>query len=102
MAVIGGPSNESDWLTKADTFPTATALVAGVADQVAVATKFGHATKIANAHRAEMAACQQANPLLASAPKAAGVAFTSLPVSSTAPSYGSRFRVGPRGANLRV
>ena len=90
VAVIGGPSNESDWLTKAGMFPTATGLVAGVADQVAVATRFGHATKIANAYCAEVAACQQANPLLAAAAKSAGVAFTSLPVSSTAPSYTSQ------------
>jgi branched-chain amino acid transport system substrate-binding protein len=90
VAVIGGPSNESDWLTKAGMFPTATGLAAGVADQVAVATKFGHATKIANAYCAEVAACQQANPLLASAAKAAGVAFTSVPVSSTAPTYTSQ------------
>ena len=90
VAIIGGPSNESDWLTKADMFPTATGLTAGVADQVAVAVKFGHATKLANAYCAEVAACQQANPLLAAAAKAAGVAFTSLPVSSTAPSYTSQ------------
>jgi branched-chain amino acid transport system substrate-binding protein len=54
---------------------------------VAVAAKFAHATRMANVYCAEIPACQQANPLLRAAAKAAKVTFTSLPVSSTAPSY---------------
>ena len=70
--------------------PHPTGVVAGLADQVAVAVKFGHATKIANAYCSEDPACQQANPVMAAAAKAAGVAFTSIAISSTAPSYTSQ------------
>jgi branched-chain amino acid transport system substrate-binding protein len=87
IPLIGGSSDENDWYTKPGMFPTMTGIVSGVAAQVAVAAKYGHAKKFANLYCAEVAACAQVNPILAGAAKAAGLGFTELAVSSTAPSY---------------
>jgi len=87
IPLIGGPSDENDWYTKAGMFPTMTGIVNGLAAQVAVAVQYGHAKKFANLYCAEVAACAQANPILAGAAKAAGIGYTQLAVSSTAPSY---------------
>ena len=85
--LIGGPSDENDWYAKAGMFPTMTGIVNGLAAQVAVAAKYGHARKFANLYCAEVAACAQANPILQGAAKAAGIGYTQLAVSYTAPSY---------------
>jgi len=87
IPLIGGPSDESDWYTKAGMFPTMTGIVNGLGAQVAVAVQYGHAKKFANLYCAEVAACAQANPILQGAAKAAGIGYTQLAVSSTAPSY---------------
>lgn len=87
IPLIGGPSYENDWYIKPGMFPTTTGIASGLAAQVAVAVKYGHATKFADVYCAEVAACGQANPILAAAAKAAGIGFTDLAVSSTAPSY---------------
>jgi branched-chain amino acid transport system substrate-binding protein len=87
IPLIGGPSDEDDWYTKAGMFPTMTGIVNGLYAQIAVAVKFGHAKKFANLYCAEVAACAQANPILAAAAKAAHIGFTELAISSTAPSY---------------
>ena len=87
IPLIGGPSDENDWYTKPGMFPTMTGIVNGLAAQIAVAVKYGHAKHFANLYCAEIAACGQANPVLQGAAKAAGISFTELPVSSTAPSY---------------
>jgi branched-chain amino acid transport system substrate-binding protein len=64
-----------------------TGIANGLAAQIAVAVKYGHAKHFPNLYCAEIAACAQANPILQGAAKAAGISFTQLPVSSTAPSY---------------
>jgi branched-chain amino acid transport system substrate-binding protein len=87
IPLIGGPSDEDDWYTKVGMFPTMTGIVNGLAAQVAVAVQYGHAKKFANLYCAEVAACGQANPILQGAAKAAGIGYTQLAVSSTAPSY---------------
>lgn len=87
IPLIGGTSDENDWYLKPGMFPTMTGIVNGLGAQIAVAVKYGHATKFANLYCAEVAACGQANPILAAAAKAAGIGFTELAVSSTAPSY---------------
>jgi len=87
IPLISGSANSSDWYTKAGMFPTPTGVVNGVAAQVAVAAQYGHAKKFANLYCAEVAACAQVNPILQGAAKAAGVGYTQLSVSSTAPSY---------------
>jgi branched-chain amino acid transport system substrate-binding protein len=88
VAVISGPANlAADWNGKAGMYPTVTDVVSGLSAQVLVAKQFGKATKIANIYCAELAACQQANPILQGAAGKAGVGFTSLAVSSSAPSY---------------
>jgi branched-chain amino acid transport system substrate-binding protein len=87
IPLIGGPSDESDWYTKQGMFVTMTGIVPGLGAQVAVAVQYGHAKKFANLYCAEVAACAQANPILQGAAKAAGVSYTQLAVSSTAPSY---------------
>jgi branched-chain amino acid transport system substrate-binding protein len=87
IPLIGGPSDEDDWYTKPGMFPTMTGIVNGLAAQVAVAVQYGHAKKFANLYCAEVAACGQANPILQGAAKAAGIGYTQLAVSSTAPSY---------------
>jgi branched-chain amino acid transport system substrate-binding protein len=87
IPLIGGPSDENDWYAKAGMFPTMTGIVNGLAAQVAVAAQYGHAKKFANLYCAEVAACAQANPVLQAAAKAAGIGYTQLAVSSTAPSY---------------
>jgi branched-chain amino acid transport system substrate-binding protein len=87
IPLIGGPSDSNDWYTKAGMFPTMTGIVNGLGAQVAVAVQYGHAKKFANLYCAEIAACAQANPLLQGAAKAAGIGYTQLAVSSTAPSY---------------
>ena len=87
IPLIGGPSDEDDWYTKAGMFPTMTGIVNGLYAQIAVAAKFGHAKKFANLYCAEVAACAQANPILSAAAKAAHIGFTELAISSTAPSY---------------
>lgn len=87
VPLVSGAANATDWLTKVGMFPTPTGVVDGLADQVAVAAKFGGSKKLANLYCAEIAACQQANPIMQGVAKQAGVGFTSLAVSSTAPSY---------------
>ena len=87
IPLVGGVSDENDWYAKPGMFPTMTGIVNGLAAQVAVAVKYGHAKKFANLYCAEVAACGQANPILQGAAKAAGVGYTQLAVSSTAPSY---------------
>jgi len=87
IPLISGTANAVDWFTKPGMFPTVTGNVPGLAAQVAVAVKFGHAKKFANLYCAEVAACAQAGPVLQGAAKAAGIGYTALAVSSTAPSY---------------
>jgi branched-chain amino acid transport system substrate-binding protein len=87
IPLIGGTSDENDWYLKPGMFPTMTGIANGVAAQVAVAVKYGHAKKFANLYCSEVAACAQVNPILAAAAKATGIGFTELAVSSTAPSY---------------
>lgn len=87
VALISGAANAVDWYTKPGMFPTPTGVLPGLADQVAVAAKFGHAKVVANVYCSEIAACQQANPIMQGAAKKAGLGFTSLAVSSSAPSY---------------
>jgi branched-chain amino acid transport system substrate-binding protein len=87
VAVISGTANSSDWYTKGGLYATGTDVrLSGLESQVAVARQFAKATKFANLYCAEVAACQQEGPLQAYAAKA-GMGFTSLAVSSTAPSY---------------
>jgi branched-chain amino acid transport system substrate-binding protein len=88
VAVLSGPANlATDWNAKPGMYPTVTDVVSGLAGQVMVAKQFGKATKIANIYCAEVAACQQANPIIQGAATKSGLGFTSLAVSSTAPSY---------------
>jgi len=87
IPLIGGASDSSDWYTKPGMFVTMTGIVPGLGAQVAVAVQYGHAKKFANLYCAEVAACAQANPILQGAAKAAGVSYTQLAISSTAPSY---------------
>jgi branched-chain amino acid transport system substrate-binding protein len=87
IPLISGTANSTDWYTKAGMFPTPTGVLPGVSAQVAVAKQFGHATKFAAAYCAEIAACQQVVPIMQAAAKAAGLGFTSISVSGTAPSY---------------
>jgi branched-chain amino acid transport system substrate-binding protein len=87
IPLIGGASDSSDWYTKQGMFVTMTGIVPGLGAQVAVAVQYGHAKKFANLYCAEVAACAQANPILQGAAKAAGVSYTQLAISSTAPSY---------------
>ena len=68
-------------------FVTMTGIVPGLGAQVGVAVQDGHAKKFANLYCAEVAACAQADPILQGAAKAAGIGYTQLAVSSTAPSY---------------
>jgi branched-chain amino acid transport system substrate-binding protein len=86
VALISGSANSIDWYTKVGMFPTPTGVVQGLSDQVAAAKAAG-AKVFANLYCAEIAACQQASPLLKSAAKSAGLGYTELSVSSTAPSY---------------
>lgn len=88
VALVSGAANMVDWYTKpSGMFPTPTGVAPGLADQVAVAAKFGHAKVVGNLYCSEVAACQQANPLMEGAAKKAGLGFTSLSVSSSSPSY---------------
>ncbi len=87
IPLISGSANSSDWYTKTGMFPTPTGVINGLAGQIAVAVKDGHAKKFANLYCAEIAACAQANPVLQGAAKAAGIGYTQLAVNSTAPSY---------------
>ena len=87
VAIISGTANSTDWYTKAGMFATVTGVLPGLASQMAVAKNYGHATKFADLYCSEIAACQQANPILQQQATKAGIAFTSLAVSSTAPSY---------------
>lgn len=87
IPLISGSANSTDWYTKTGMFPTPTGTVPGLAGQVAVAVKYGHAKKFANLYCSEIAACAQANPILQQVAKAAGIGYTQLAVSSTAPSY---------------
>jgi branched-chain amino acid transport system substrate-binding protein len=87
IPLVSGPANNPDWYTKAGLYPLPTDLISGQGDQVAVAKKFAHATKVADLYCSEVAACAQAAPLKAAAAKKLGLGFTSLAVSSTATSY---------------
>jgi len=87
IPLISGSANSSDWYTKTGMFPTPTGVFNGLAAQIAVAVKYGHAKKFANLYCAEIAACAQANPVLQQVAKASGIGYTQLAVSSTAPSY---------------
>ncbi|HSS10977.1 MAG TPA: ABC transporter substrate-binding protein [Acidimicrobiales bacterium] len=87
VAVISGTANSTDWYSKAGMYPTVTDVLSGLSGQLLVAKQFAKATKFADLYCAEIAACQQADPPLKAAATKAGVGFTSLAVSSTAPSY---------------
>ena len=87
IPLISGSANSTDWYTKPGMFATVTGTVPGLASQIAVAAKYGHAKKFANLYCAEIAACAQAGPILAQVAKASGVGYVGLAVSSTAPSY---------------
>jgi branched-chain amino acid transport system substrate-binding protein len=87
IPLISGSANSADWYTKPGMFATVTGNVPGLAGQVAVAAKYGHAKKFANLYCSEIAACAQAGPILAQVAKAAGVGYVGMAVSSTAPSY---------------
>ena len=90
IPVVSGPANLPDWYNKVGLYPLPTDLLSGLADQVAVGQKYGHAKKEANLYCSEVAACEQANPLQQAAATKLGVQFTSLAVSSTATSYTSQ------------
>ena len=87
IPLISGAANSTDWYSKPGMFVTVTGTVPGLAGQVAVAAKYGHAKKFANLYCAEIAACAQAGPILQQVAKAAGVGYVGIAVSSTAPSY---------------
>ena len=87
IPLISGSANSTDWYTKPGMFVTVTGTVPGLAGQIAVAAKYGHAKKFANLYCAEIAACAQAGPILAQIAKASGIGYVGLAVSSTAPSY---------------
>ena len=87
VAVMSGPANSTDWYTKAGLFTTVTGLLPGLVGQMSVAKNFGHATKFADLYCTEIAACAQADPPLKGQATKFGIGFTSLAVSSTAPSY---------------
>ena len=87
IPLIGGVSNEQDWYTKPGMFPTMTGIVNGETAQIGVAAQYGHAKKFADVYCVEVAACAETNPTLAAAAKAAGIGYTHLAISSTAPSY---------------
>jgi branched-chain amino acid transport system substrate-binding protein len=87
VPVVSGTANATDWYTKPGMYPTVTDVLSGLTGQLLVAKQFGKATKFADLYCAEVAACAQANPPLEAAAKKAGVAFTSLAISSTATSY---------------
>ena len=59
----------------------------GLGGQAIVATQFGKAKKFADLYCAEIAACKQADPILKGVTDKAGIGFTSIAISSTAPSY---------------
>jgi branched-chain amino acid transport system substrate-binding protein len=87
IPLIGGPSDEQDWYVKPGMFVTMTGIVNGEIGEVRVAVQNGHAKKFANVYCIEVAACAETNPTLAAAAKAAGIGYTQLAISSTAPSY---------------
>jgi branched-chain amino acid transport system substrate-binding protein len=87
VAVISGTANSQDWYTKSGMFVTVTGVLPGLAAQMIVAKNFGHATKFADLYCSEIAACAQADPVLKGQATQLGVGFTSIAVSSTAPSY---------------
>src|SRR6516165_5864695 len=87
IPLISGAANSTDWYSKPGMFVTVTGTVPGLAGQVAVAAKYGHAKKFANLYCAEIAACAQAGPILQQVAKASGIGYVGLAVSSTAPSY---------------
>lgn len=87
VPLISGPGNSGDWYSNADTYVTATDTLSNVAGQILVAKQIAHATKFANLYCAEVAACAQAIALQKPVADKAGLALTSLAVSSTAPSY---------------
>ena len=87
IPLISGAANSTDWYSKPGMFVTVTGTVPGLAGQVAVAAKYGHAKKFANLYCAEIAACAQAGPILQQVSKAAGIGYVGIAVSSTAPSY---------------
>jgi len=87
VPIVGGTGNSNDWFKNPLMFLTPTDVLSGLTLQVKVAKQYGHATKFADLYCAEVASCKDANPPLQAAAKAAGVGFTSLPVSSTAPDY---------------
>ena len=87
VAVISGTANSTDWYTKPGMFVTVTGVLPGLAAQMDVAKNYGHATKFADLYCSEIAACAQANPILQQQATKAGIGFTSLAISSTAPSY---------------
>lgn len=87
VALLSGSANATDWYTKAGMFPTPTDVLSGLKGQAVVATQFGKAKKFADLYCAEIAACKQADPILKSVTDKAGIGFTSIAISSTAPSY---------------
>ncbi len=87
VALISGSANSQDWYSKAGMFETPTDVLSGLSAQVAVAKQFAKAKKFVSVYCSEIAACGQANPPLKSAADKAGLGFTSLAVSSTAPNY---------------
>src|SRR5581483_10679674 len=88
VALISGTANAQDWYTKpGGMFVTVTGVLPGLAAQMIVAKNFGHATKFADLYCSEIAACAQADPVLKGQATKEGVAFTSLAISSSAPSY---------------
>jgi branched-chain amino acid transport system substrate-binding protein len=86
VPIVAGATNGVDWYTKVGMFQTPTDVLSGLSAQVAVAKQFGKATKFADLYCSEVAACAQADPPLKAASSKAGIGFTSLAVSSTAPS----------------
>jgi branched-chain amino acid transport system substrate-binding protein len=87
VPVVSGSANSTDWYQKAGLFPTATDILSGVGGQAVVAHQFGKATKLADLYCAEVAACQQADPILKGQADKLGMDFTSLAVKATAASY---------------
>lgn len=87
VALVSGSTNSTDWYSKVGVFPTPTDVLSGLAGQMKVAKEFGKATKFANLYCSEVAACGQSDPVLKGLAGKAGIQYTSVAVSSTAPSY---------------
>jgi branched-chain amino acid transport system substrate-binding protein len=87
IPIVSGQDADPAWYTKAGMFPTGPNGIVYLTSQEQVAVQNAHSKKFALAYCAEIAACAQATPIMASEAKKLGLSFTSLAISATAPSY---------------